>query len=338
MAQIKIGVSIKKDIYNRVGNLLVPANTKLKEEDINKLVNHRVDLREIEFWIQKDHEAVSDPVNQLIEDASIQVKEIFDAIRYGHSIPLMQIKKSLVPGIRKAAESANLFRLLSGLRSKDDYTYKHNIGVGVLATIIGKWMNLDENELSMLILGATLHDVGKMKVSNEILHKPGKLTDTEYQLMKRHTIDGYKLLKSTEGTPHRVALIALQHHEREDGSGYPFGLKGDRLDDLTQIVSIADVFHAMTTQRSYHAASSFFSVIKQMHSDVLGKFNAKIFFVFMNRMMESMVGNEALLTDGRRGTIVMANRFDPIRPLMKVDSYFIDLSKEHSVNLQEILG
>ncbi|MFD0681036.1 MULTISPECIES: HD-GYP domain-containing protein [unclassified Paenibacillus] len=338
MAQVKIGVSIKKDIYNRVGNLLVPANTKLKEEDIRRLMNHRVDLREIEYWVQKDHEAVPDPVARLIEDASNQVKEIFEAIRYENSIPLKQIMKSLVPGIRKVAESANLFRLLSGLRSKDDYTYKHNIGVGVLATLIGKWMNLDENELSMLILGATLHDVGKMKVSNEILHKPGKLTDTEYRLMKRHTILGYEMLKNIAGTPHRVALIALQHHEREDGSGYPFGVKADKLDDLTQIVSIADVFHAMTSQRSYHAASSLFSVIRQMHSDVYGKFNAKIFFVFMNRMMESMVGNEALLTDGRKGTIVMANRFDPIRPLMKVDSYFIDLSKERSINLQEILG
>ncbi|WP_165971930.1 HD-GYP domain-containing protein [Paenibacillus piri] len=336
----KIGVSVKKDIFNRVGILLVPAHTRLKQEDIKRLIRHRVDLAEVEFGNEPDGggETAADSENQLIEDATAQVKELFDRIRFGHYIPIRQISSTLLPVIRQAADSPNLFRLLNGLRSKDNYTYKHNIGVGVLSTLIGKWMNMDEEELTLLAMAATLHDVGKMKVPIEIINKPEKLTEAEYRLMRRHTIHGYELLKSTAGAPHRIALVALQHHEREDGSGYPFGLKGDRLDPFTKIVSIADVFHAMTSKRSYHDASSFFTVMNEMNTDVFGKLNSNIFLLFMKKMMESMVGSYALLTDGRTGKIVLANPFEPISPLIQIDSLFLDLSKDRTVRLQEIVG
>jgi putative nucleotidyltransferase with HDIG domain len=338
VAQLKIGVSIKRDIFNKSGALVVPANTKLKGDDISKLINHRINLAEIEYSGEQVREIPANSVSMMLDDATDQVKKAFDSIRYGHRIPLTDMKRSLIPVIRQAAEPGNLFQLLNMLRSKDDHTYKHNVGVGVLATLIGRWLKLDETELSVLALAGTLHDIGKMKVSNDIIHKPGKLTFDEYELMKKHTIWGYEMLKKTAGSSHRLAIVALQHHEREDGSGYPFGLSNDKIDPFSKIVSIADVFHAMTSQRSYHAASSFFTVIKQMNSDVFGKLNAKIFFMFMKKMMESMVGSEAVLTDGRKVKIVLANPYDPINPLVMYDDQFMDLSKDRTLQLQEILG
>jgi HD-GYP domain-containing protein (c-di-GMP phosphodiesterase class II) len=201
----------------------------------------------------------------------------------------LEVREKIIPPIQEAAENPNVFQLFSQLQSRDDYTYRHNIGVGVIAALIGKWMNLSGSTLSLLTLSATLHDVGKMKVPLDILNKPGRLTDEEFKHIKKHTIHGYDLIKSTVGLSHRTALVALQHHEREDGSGYPFQLKGEKIDLLSKIVGVADVFHAMTSNRVYHDASPFFHVMKQMNDDVFGKLNPEVVTTFVQHIMNKRI-------------------------------------------------
>ncbi|MFF2586309.1 HD-GYP domain-containing protein [Peribacillus butanolivorans] len=130
------------------------------------------------------------------------------------------------------------------MQEKNEYTYKHNIGVGIIATYLGTKLGLSKESLSDLTMAAILHDVGKTRIPERLLEKTGKLTATEYDEIKRHTIYGYELLKSIPGIPPSIALTALQHHEREDGQGYPHKLKGSNIYYLSKIVAIADVFHA----------------------------------------------------------------------------------------------
>ena len=169
---------------------------------------------------------------------------------------------------------------------KNEYTYRHNICVGVIATYIGKWLGLSEEELSKLTLAATLHDIGKTMISGSILNKPGKLTELEYEEMKHHTIYGYRLIKKIPGLHPSIALTALQHHEREDGQGYPLGINGYHIHSFSKIVAIADIFHAMSSHRVYHEAIPFYEVIAQMKENVFGKLNPEILLVFLNKMME----------------------------------------------------
>src|SRR5690606_23577733 len=153
--------------------------------------------------------------------------------------------------IQNVSENTNVLQLFVALQAKDDYTYRHNIAVGALANLIGNWMNLDHQALMQLTTAALLHDVGKVLISESILNKPGKLTDEEYAIMKKHTIYGYEILNDTVGISHRQALVALQHHERMNGSGYPMGIKRDNIDLFSRIVAVADIFHAMTSNRVY---------------------------------------------------------------------------------------
>jgi HD-GYP domain-containing protein (c-di-GMP phosphodiesterase class II) len=216
--------------------------------------------------------------------------------------------------------------------------YRHNVAVGVIATLIGKWVGLKEAELSQLSMAAALHDVGKIKIPLEILNKSGKLTKDEYNLMKKHTIYGYEMIKETVGTNHRQALVALQHHERQNGSGYPFGIRADKIDDFSRIVAVADVFHAMTSKRAYRDASPFYETLKQMQQNAFGDLDPRLVGLFLDKIMQSLIGNEVMLTDGRRGKIVMINQVDPIHPLVRIDDMFLDLSKEPALQIEQVIA
>src|SRR5690625_7353760 len=136
-----------------------------------------------------------------------------------------------------------------------------------------------------------LHDVGKMLVPEEILNKPGQLTEEEFQEMKNHTLYGYEILKDTVGVNHRQALVALQHHERMDGSGYPLQLKRDEIDLFSRIVAVADVFHAMSSNRVYQERSPLYEVLAEMEREVIAKLDPEITYLFI-RSEERRVGKE----------------------------------------------
>lgn len=155
--------------------------------------------------------------------------------------------------------------------------------------------------------------------------------------MKKHTTFGYEMIRDTVGTNHTQALVALQHHERMDGSGYPFGVLGNRITDFSKIVAVADVFHAMTSDRFYRKAAPLYEVLLQMEESVFGKLDPYICRVFINKLMQSMLGNEVELTDGRKGKIVMILATDPLRPLVNIDEDFIDLSKHRSLGIVRVI-
>ncbi|MCD9022085.1 HD-GYP domain-containing protein [Cohnella silvisoli] len=202
---------------------------------------------------------------------------------------------NIIPMIHHTTEHQNLFGLFATLQSKDDYTYRHNLGVGVISTLIGQWLDMEESDLSELTMAATLHDVGKVKIPLDILNKPGKLTDEEYAMMKKHAEFGYEIIKQTPGTNHRQALVALQHHERQDGSGYPHGIQSSDIDLFSRIIAVADIFHAMSSRRSYRNASPFYDILRQMQNDTFGALDPEITRLFLGKIMQSLIGNEVLL-------------------------------------------
>lgn len=333
--QFFIGTRLKRDIFNKAGTLLLQQGTVLNEEFLQKIVDNKISITEDDVIIPADDQQ-EQQVELLMDEASEEMERIFHEIRYSRKVPVIDVRNKIIPSIQKVTEDPDLFRLLATLQSKDDYTYRHNIGVGVIATLIGKWMKMDSKNLSLLALAATLHDVGKMKISLEILNKPGKLTKSEYQVIQKHTIYGYELLTVTVGISARVAQVALQHHEREDGGGYPYGITGDEMDLFSKIVAVADVFHAMTSKRPYHEERPFYQVIKEMENDQFGKLDPYIVKVLLRHIMDAMVGSEVVLTDGRKGKIILTQPHDLIRPLIVVGEEFIDLSKAGSINIEKV--
>jgi putative nucleotidyltransferase with HDIG domain len=326
-----IGLKLNRNIYSCNGTLMLSAFTFLTDEHIRYLIQHNI------YLSTDDLEPVENRSKALIESAVSEVKGIFETASRTERISIEKVERDLVPRITELANSPRLFSFLMKLQELDDYTYRHSMAVGIISTLIGKWLGCDEKTLSILSLSACLHDIGKVKIPPQILKKPGKLSFDEYALMKKHTIYGYEMIRNSYKTTSHMAYVALQHHEREDGSGYPFGVKGADLDPLSKIVAVADVFHAMTSKRVYKNAIPFYLVLKQMMDNAFGFFDPIIVTTFMQKIMESLLGCLASLSDGRQGIIVMVHLDSPATPLIRIGNRFVNLRMEPDLHIESIL-
>ncbi|RKP46292.1 HD-GYP domain-containing protein [Cohnella endophytica] len=333
-----VGKKINRDIFNPSGVLLVAESSIINQKHVRLLQKYDIALT------SQDVTSIGpycDPEAfihyQIIEDTVQQVEYLFSEVRVSREIPLSQLRKEVIPTIHEAADGSHLLGLFASLQAKDDYTYRHNIAVSVISNLLGTWMGLDHQEILQLTTAALLHDVGKMLIPLEILNKPGKLNEQEYEVMKNHTVLGYELIKETVGANHRQAIVALQHHERMDGSGYPLGIDKDKLDLFSRIVSVADVFHAMTSMRVYRDPSPFNEVLFQMEKDTFGALDPVITRIFIEKIMNSLIGRSVLLTDGSEGTVLMIQSHDLTHPFIQSGSKFLDLSKDYAVQIKQIL-
>lgn len=332
-----LGKRTNRDIYNKNKVLLVPINTIVTSELIVFLRERNVHLRQEDVQEIEDMGASFDDDSKMMDETVDVVKAVFGDIRQTKKIPIINLREQVIPMIHEASDGKHLLHLFAALQVKDDYTFRHNIAVGVISNLIGKWMKLDHQELLQLTTAALLHDVGKTQIPKNILNKSGTLTSEEFQVMKKHTIYGYEILRETVGITHRQALVALQHHERMDGSGYPMGVKRNDIDLFSRIVSVADVFHAMSSNRVYQNQFPFYKVIAEMERDMFGILDPEITLLFIKKTMSSLVGNIVLLTDGRKGTILTVSRNNPTRPLIKIEDEFIDLSQDLSLQIEQVI-
>lgn len=222
--------------------------------------------------------------------------------------------------------SLDLFNMIHSMRAVDDTVYAHSLNVALISRAIGKWLHLSKDDLNTLTLAALLHDIGKTQIPSEILNKTEKLTDAEFDIIRSHAKLGYKILKETK-LDTRIKLVALQHHERFDGSGYPRGLEGDEIEYFASIVAIADVYDAMTAARSYRAPKCAFQVIYAFEEEGFQKYNPKVIYTFLNRVAACYSNSRVLLSDGTPGRIVYLNKNVLSRPIIETDhKTLIDLS------------
>ncbi|MEI3607823.1 HD-GYP domain-containing protein [Pseudogracilibacillus sp. SE30717A] len=331
-----IGKITKKDIYSHRGVLLLPASTMLTFGYLKKLIQHGIVLN-IQDVTSIESADVSFQHTKVIDKTTVELKQIFKQVRETKQIPLADLRENILPIIQQISTATPFIGLLNSLQSKDDYTYRHNLAVSALSSLIGKWLGLDHKTLLQLSTAALLHDIGKIYIPESILNKPDRLTDQEFSIMKNHTIFGYEIIENSIGTTHRQALVALQHHERMDGSGYPFGIFKSEIDLFSRIVAVADVFHAMTSKRIYKNASPFYEVLLQLENDTFGALDPFITRIFVERIMNSLIGSSVLLTDGSRGIIRMIPKHDPVHPLVQINDNYIDLSKISTIHIDKII-
>lgn len=219
-----------------------------------------------------------------------------------------------------------LFDNIHNLRQVDDSIYAHSINVALIARILGTWLKYDRETLDQLTIAGLLHDIGKIKIPEDILNKPGKLSSAEFEIIKMHPTLGYDSVDHLNLDP-RVKEAILKHHERCDGSGYPVGIKADEIDDFTMVIAISDVYDAMTAARKYRAPLCPFQVIASFEEEGLQKYKPSIILTFLERIANTYQNNRVLLSDGRQATIVLLNHKRLSKPTVKLDDgTFLDLS------------
>lgn len=333
-----VGKRLLCDVLNKKGEVILTASTILTNKHKQILEHHQASLTEKDvIVIGPFGNLTASEKNQWVDEAVEQVRKIYQEIQRSQKIQLAEIRKLIVPIIHHWVDQPALLDLFAALHAKNNYLYRHIIAVGLISTLIGKWLNLQEHELLQLTTSALLIDVGILEIPSEILNKPDKLTPQEFEIMKRHTIIGYEMIKKTVGTNYRHALAALQHHERMDGKGYPLGIKGEQIDLFSRIISVADVFHAMASKRVYRNPSPFYEVLSEMEQGAYGALDSAIVRLFIDRIMQNVVGCSALLTDGRKAKIVYIHAQHPTLPLVQSGEQFIDLSINSSIKIEEVI-
>jgi len=324
-----VGMKLNRNIYSPMGTLVIPASTILTQVEVDLLNELNIELGE------GDVEESS--IHRLVHSSLREIRDAFEHVRFSDLLPCDQAYANIVPIIAHMSRFTGMRSVFAYLERQDEYTYRHSIGVALMAGIIGQALGLSERDQHELTIAGLIHDVGKTMIPPEILHKPGRLTPEEFERVKYHTVHGYMIISNTAGISERQALVALQHHEREDGSGYPYGLKGDEIDFFSKVVAAADVFHAMISRRSYRDPIPFYQVFRELYGHSFGKLERSITRTFLKRMMDLTLGSRVLLSDGREGVIRMVKETAPVDPIVEVDGKCIDLSVESSIGLVRFL-
>ena len=185
-----------------------------------------------------------------LENTVSAFNHIAELIESGEPIPYNQMKESCAP-LTRAVSDGNYKDVLKGVRGHDNYSYVHSLRVATLLALFGHTIGIKGEDLMTLSTGGLLHDVGKMDIPHEVLNKPGKLTDEEFVVMKSHVTNTLNHLRVALDIPKGAIIIAEQHHEKLDGTGYPHGLKGTELNELARMSAIVDIFSALTDRRVY---------------------------------------------------------------------------------------
>ncbi|NLI78050.1 MAG: HD-GYP domain-containing protein [Candidatus Riflebacteria bacterium] len=316
---------IRKDLYLRTeaGKEYVVTNFQIT--DINDIENIGGVAENCSLLFEKfpEMKTISDGERVLVSKqtqvmAFQAMSMVINQVKAGHGIDpkgAREVATMLVDEIIKAPEA--LMNLID-IKSFDDYTFTHNVNVATLCLIIGQSLGLPQDDLFDLGLGGLLHDMGKLKVSLSILNKDGKLTDAEFTEMKRHPIYGYEILCRSKDIPERSRMVALMHHEKFQGKGYPKGLKGDSIPLFGRICAIADVYDALTTDRPYRVAMAPHEAMKIVTSGIDTQFDPKVLTAFLHKMSLYPSGSLVLLNDGSVGLVLKANPKAVLRPVIKL--------------------
>ncbi len=266
-------------------------------------------------------EAIEQRRNQHIGRALTELSSVFDCDGEIKELTRKAIKQvdSIADDILVdiGNDSSYLGNQMIALQNYDDYTYKHCLRVAMLSTSIAHELHLPQNDIKEIIVSALLHDIGKSNIDHEIVVKPGKLTDDEFEKIKQHPKIGYEILKRTGGYSANVLSGVLFHQEKFDGSGYPTGLSGRKIPLVARIITVADVFDALTSNRPYRRPWSVAETEEYMLGGCGTHFDYDVVAAFMRSFNPYPVGTMVSLSDGRHG-VVLKHHDNVLRPLVRI--------------------
>ena len=251
-----------------------------------------------------------------------QAQELVDSFmksaKIGATLDVAQIHKLAGDLQNSVSRNASALGCLGRIREKDNYLLEHSVNLSVLMTVFGQYRKLPADVMHQIVMGALLHDLGKILTPDEVLHKPGRLTREEFEVMKLHARHSRDILSATEGIGELTVITAAQHHERMDGSGYPEGLKGEQISVYGRMVAIADVYDAITADRAYHRGLTPTQGLKKLLEWSGDHLDSTLVKQFIRCIGLYPVGSLVLLDSGRLGIVVEINEEDQRLPIVRV--------------------
>ena len=366
--ELKPGMVFDKAVYIDMNNILVAPMVPLKKEDIDRLVKWGIEevetagvmikqeeepsskreslkdkvskLTEMMESGSEDEEGVLFPgsIEDLFDELVSMIEDVFEKIRNGVGYDKEMIIDVIDRLIEKVKEDKNKALTVAAAEQEGKYIYALAASVSILAVVTGISLEYGKNRLIPLGVGALLHDIGMVRIPSYIIEKKGTLSDDEYNRIKTHPIYGYRIITKELELTNEIATIALQHHEAYDGTGYPRKSKGEGISEFAKIVSICDVYAAMTRKRSYRDEHLSYNAMKNVLSESNRMFDPNIVKAFLSNMALHPIGSIVQLNNNVIGMVVSANPELPLRPRIEVlvDEFGDRIKGEKFLDLQEL--
>ncbi|RQW64539.1 HD-GYP domain-containing protein [Vibrio viridaestus] len=241
------------------------------------------------------------------------LRETFD----GKAISLGEVEDWADGVVDAIMDDSDAINFVSALRNKDAYLLEHSVNVACLLVSFGSYLKFDKLTLRQLAIGGIIHDLGKTKVKNEVLNKPGKLTDEEFEEMKNHQVYVVDLLAQIKGLSEISKNVCLMHHEKLDGKGYPNQLTADEITIYGRMSSIVDIYDALTAERCYKTAMSPQDAFKILLGMTPNHLDQELVYKFINCLSVYPIGSLVQLSDGSVGLVEETNKAQPLKPTVK---------------------
>lgn len=353
--ELRLGKVIAEDIFANTQYPIIYKNTKVKPEHLRVfelfnlktvLVHNEIEVEETEIIEEKlDNPPVALPLQQSTSfeksylDGIGQLKKEFSNWEAGGRVDLAKVRNIMIPLMDKVLENRSYIFDLNSYSNAKDYLYHHCIATGLIAAVIAKKMGYERGDTIQLAIAGMLADSGMSRIPSRIRDKKSVLTESEFGEVRKHPYYSYLLIKNVTAIKDIMKVAVYQHHERLDGSGYPKGDRSGSISIFAQIIAVADVFHAMTSERMYRSKQSPFKVIEMIKEEEFGKFDIKVVQALMNIVVDLPIGTKIELSNLELGEVMFINKYSPTRPLVKLTrtGEIVDLSSNRSFYISRVI-
>lgn len=345
---LKINMEVGKTIYSEKGDILLSKGTLLKEGYIRRLKEKNIPAIFIHDELSKDIDYKDVITLETKVKAIKTIKNIYDSINplkkdhQNHLIndeSYVKIKDVIEIILEEIENNKELSFNMVNLISSDLYTYTHSVNMAILAMMLASERGYSKDSKVKIGIGCLLHDIGKTMIDQEILYKKGPLTTEEFKAMRKHPELGHDMIKDAKSITAISKNIILLHHEKLDGSGYPYQLKGDEIKEHVRIATIADVFDAVTSDRIYSKKLPIYKGLELVSSYAPNLIDEELYHLLSKKIAPYPPGTAVKLSNNYKGLVCDLNKDHPTRPVVKVlyDPKDKALLKEEKLDLMKNL-
>lgn len=336
-----INKTLAFDVYTDEGMMIIPTDTLITNYIYSKLQEFKIYYVYI-YKTETVHESsfnitdINDDQKNYIDNINI-VKDMIQDLASGKELDFIKAEQVSDKIYSKINDVGSLMECVNSIKISDGYTYSHSINVSVYSMLLGKWMGFNERQLGEITMAGLLHDVGKSQIPLEILNKKTPLTDAEFEEMKKHTIYGFNIVKELKDVDIEVKRAVIMHHEKENGTGYPYGIKGSQKNLYSKIITVADIFDAITSDRAYKGRQTPFMAFKELEKIGFDVVDPQVMMVMFTHMPSYYIGSKVKMKNGEIGEVVYVPNRCVYAPVVKVNDSFVDFSTEHDAYIKEFL-
>ena len=357
---LKPGMVLARDLHDPDGNIVLRGDTVLDKDNFNTII-----LNSSSYVYVLDESIVSDrkgfldtagsafvsPVDVPLSDRGSfkgftteygdkpsKLASAFSRLAEGKNVSRDELYSITDDLMRHLHTKTDVILYINYLETEADYLYIHSINVALFANLFGIWINLDSNELADLTVAALLHDIGKSQLPLEIVSKRSPLTKEEEAVMKKHPTLGYRILDRANMLD-EIKYAALSHHERSDGSGFPLGLKSEKISRYAKIIAICDAYEQMVAEGILSGLRdpSPFDVIKKFERESFGLFDTESLLLFLHNIAYTFLNSRVQLSDGSSGYVAFISPDDLSKPIVVTDEKkILDMRRHPDIRIASL--